>query len=313
MVAAIVTLSSGSTVVKWGEAPGTVIAAWRLVGASVAWWIVLAVRRHRSGTPLPTRQTWRAVAPAGVFFGLDLAIFFAAVNATSVAHAEFIGALTPILLMPIAIVVFHERPNSRALPFGLITLSGLGIVIFAGGSDGTATLHGDLLAAGALCSWVGYLVFSRRARATVGVIDFMSTVMPIGLLVAAPAALIDAGDEIWPLDGRAWAAVAILSVTTGMVGHALIATAQRLLDVGTISVMQVAQPAIAVCWAYVVLGETIKAVQIPGMILVIAGLVGFSLLQQRRAAPAPPASLCEPADTPPGGVDLTVGARGPSG
>ncbi len=301
MVASIVTLSSGSTVVKWGEAPGTVIAAWRLVGASLAWWVVLLVRRRRRGTPFPSKETWRAVGPAGVFFGLDLAIFFAAVNETSVAHAEFIGALTPLVLLPIAVVAFRERPNPRALPFGLVTLAGLGIVIFAGSSSGTATVRGDLMAGMAVCCWVGYLVFSRRARATVGVVDFMSTVMPIGLLFATPAAMLDAGGKLWPLDGRAWVAVAILSVTTGMVGHALIATAQRLLEVGTISVMQVAQPAAAVCWAYFVLGETIVAAQIPGMFLVIAGLVGFTVLQ-RRTAPAPPASLCEPADTPPNGI-----------
>lgn len=291
MAASIITLSSGSTVVKWASAPGPVVAAWRLLGATVAWWIVLLVRRRYRGVPLPSRRTWRAVAPAGVFFGLDLVVFFAAVNATSVAHAEFITALTPLLLVPIGVVAFHERPVARALPFGLVSLAGLAVVMFGGSSGGTATARGDLLIVAAMGCWISYLVFGRRARATVGVVDFMATVMPIGLLVAAPAAAIDAGGELWPLEARAWAAVAILSVTTGMVGHALIAVAQRLLAVGTISVMQVAQPAIAVCWAYLLLGETIEPVQVPGMALVVAGLVAFTVMQQRRVAAPPPLEL----------------------
>ena len=188
-------------------------------------------------------------------------------------------------------MLFHERPDMRAMPFGLVTLAGLAIVLFAGGGNSGASARGDLLVAAALLSWIAYLVCGRRARATVGVVDFMATLMPIGLLVAVPAVAIDAGGELWPLPSRAWAAIAILSVVTGMVGHALIAVAQRLLDVGTISVMQVAQPAIAVVWAFVMLGETIEPAQLPGMLLVIAGLIAFTLLQQRRTPIERPAPL----------------------
>ena len=92
---------------------------------------------------------------------------------------------------------------------------------------------------------------------------------------------IRAGGELWPLDGRAWASVLLLTVVTGMLGHGFIAIAQQLIDVGTISVMGVAQPAIAVCWAMVLLDEPVKAAQVPGMVVLLAGLIGFTLLQQR--------------------------------
>ena len=71
---------------------------------------------------------------------------------------------------------------------------------------------------------------------------------------------------------------------TGMIGHGLIVFAQREVDVGTISIIQVAQPAIAVVWGYLLLGEEIRAAQIPGMVLVIVGLVAFTIVSQRRAA-----------------------------
>ena len=281
MVLAIATLSSGTTLVKWGRADGTVIAFWRLIGATLAWWVILSIRRSRRGVPFPSRATWRAMVPAGLFFGGDLAVLFTAVNRTSIAHTEFIGSLTPLLVVPIGAALFHERPNPRAIPFAAVAIAGLAIVLAAGGKATGTSLEGDALVVIAVCLWAGYLVCSRMARSSVGVIDFMATVMPLALIVIAPTMAVRAGGELWPLDGRAWASVLLLTVVTGMLGHGFIAIAQQLIDVGTISVMGVAQPAIAVCWAMLLLDEPVKPAQVPGMAVLLAGLVGFTLLQQR--------------------------------
>jgi threonine/homoserine efflux transporter RhtA len=48
----------------------------------------------------------------------------------------------------------------------------------------------------------------------------------------------------------------------------------------------VSQPALAVAWGYVILGESIRAVQVPGMILVVVGLAAFTLVSQRRSVAA---------------------------
>ena len=68
-----------------------------------------------------------------------------------------------------------------------------------------------------------------------------------------------------------------------MLGHGLIAFAQREVDVATIGIIQVAQPALAVCWSYLVLGEQIRPAQVPGMVLVVVGLAAFTIASQRRA------------------------------
>ena len=114
----------------------------------------------------------------------------------------------------------------------------------------------------------------------------MTTMMLIGMITATPMALILAGDELWPLTAKGWIAISLLAVLTGMLGHGLIAFAQHKVDVGTISIIQVAQPALAVCWGYLLLGEEIRPAQVPGMVLVIVGLVAFTVVSQRRACGA---------------------------
>ncbi len=286
MVAAVLAFSSSSTVIKWSGVPGSVLAFWRMLLAVALWSTVVGVRRARTGRPLPSRQTWRAVLPAGLAFGLNISLFFTAIGRTSIAHAEFIASLSPVLLVPIGALLFHERPDRRALPWGLVSVAGLAIVLFLGGSQGGASVGGDLIMVLVVGTWITDLVTGRRARASVDVVDFMATVMPLGVITAAPVALVIAGDEIWPMSAKGWIAAGLLAVLTGMIGHGLIAFAQRELPVATIGIIQVAQPAIAVCWSYAILGEEIKPAQIPGMVLVIVGLVGFTVIAQRRSRSA---------------------------
>lgn len=295
MLVAVVVFSSASSLVKWSDAPGPTVAFWRMLLSSALWWVVLVVRRVVAGHPFPSRATWRAVLPAGAAFGANISIFFAAINHTSVAHAEFITALTPLVLVPIGMVIFREHLNPVAVPFGVLGLVGLALVLFGGSPGDGATARGDLLVLGSLATWTAYLVFGRKARYHVDVVDFMATLMPIGFVVAAPVAWIERSGDVWPVHGRAWIAIVLLAVLTGMVGHGLIAVAQRRLDVGTISVIQVAQPALAVCWAAVLLRESVSAAQLPGMALVLAGLAGFTRMQQRRPAVAPAIAVACPA------------------
>lgn len=273
---------------KWAETPGSAIAAWRMLVAIGVWWIVLSVHTRRTNAPWPRALTWRAVAPAGMLFGANLAVFFTAIGRTSIAHAEFIAALSPIALVPLGAVLFHERPNWRAMRWAVISLVGIAIVLFAGGDQGSASVGGDLLMIVVVVLWIGYLLTTKRARqAGIGTVEFMACAVPIGAVTAFPIAFVIAGDALWPLSGRAWLVVAALGVITGVGAHGLIVFAQNHVPVAAIGVIQVAQPALAVVWAYVLLGEAVAPAQIPGMVLVVVGLGLFTLSSQRRSVPRP--------------------------
>jgi len=283
VLGADVSFSISSTLVKWADTPGAVIAFWRMVGAVIVWWAVIGVRRVTTGTPPPSATTWRSVLPAGLFFGVNISLFFTAITKTSIAHAEFITSLAPFALVPVGALLFGEQPRWRALRWGAVSLVGIAIVLAFGPANGDASVGGDALVVVVVGTWVGYMITGRRARASVDVVDFMATMMPIGLLTAVPMALLLAADDIFPLSAKAWAASAMLTVLTGVVAHGLIAFAQREVDVGTISVIQVSQPALAVGWAMLLLREDVRAAQVPGMALVLLGLLAFTLASRRPA------------------------------
>jgi drug/metabolite transporter (DMT)-like permease len=282
VVAAVLAFSISGSFVKWSEQTGAVIAFWRMVGAIGAWWTVLLVAHLRNGVALPDRRTWRLVLPAGVFFGANISLFFTVITKTSIAHAEFIGSLSPLLVVPAGAVFFGEQPNWGALRFGVVSIAGVAIVLAFGSSNGVATVGGDLLMFVVVGTWVSYLLFARRARAAgVETITFMACLMPLGLLSATPIALTAGGSELFSVSARGWFVVALLVLLTGMVAHGCITFAQRHVPVAMISIMQIAQPALAVMWAFIILGETVRPLQVVGMALVICGLALFTRTSQR--------------------------------
>jgi drug/metabolite transporter (DMT)-like permease len=73
----------------------------------------------------------------------------------------------------------------------------------------------------------------------------------------------------------------ILAVLTGLAAHGWNVYAQKTIPIGTIGVAQVAQPALAVVWAFILLGEELGWRQALGMGIVTVGLLVFILLNER--------------------------------
>ena len=126
MVAAVLTFSASSTIIRKAGAPGPTIAFWRMLGSSVIWLAILRLREHR----FLTSAEWRRAVPTGVVLGVNVTLFYTAATRTSVANLEFISALAPLALLPAGAVLFHEKVDRRAALLGLLSIAGLALVLF---------------------------------------------------------------------------------------------------------------------------------------------------------------------------------------
>ena len=284
VIVAVVSFALSTPIVKWAGETGVVLAFWRMWMSTALWWALISALRVRrtSEVTYPSRQDWKLVLPSGLLFGLNISLLFTAVTRTSIAHAEFIGVLTPLLAVPGGALFFGERPNWGALKFGAISLVGVAMVLFFAPVGGAATLEGDPIMVAVLCVWTSYLLFTKRARSHgVSTTTFMVCMTPLGLLTAIPMSLILASDEILGMGPRGWLVAGVLAVLTGMVAHGCIAFAQQHLPLATITVMQTSQPALAVLFAFLILGEGVRAPQVVGMALVMIGITLFTLRANR--------------------------------
>ena len=280
LVLVILLFSMGSTLVKLAHTHGVTIAFWRLCLGSVIWSAILWFSEHRWLRLADLKAT---LAP-GIAFGLNITAFFIGVTKTSVASAEFTGALTPLIVVPLGAYFFKERLRLGALAFGGISLVGLAIVLFNAPPNGEFSWGGIVWIGCALCTWSTYLLTSRSARQGRTVAVVMAHLTPIAALVCLPIGLIVYPGELSTFTMRSWVFIVILAVVTGTVAHGLVVFAQKSVPIGVISMLQVSQPALAALWAVWLLDSSVRAIQILGMALVILGLIAVTVQTKRSTA-----------------------------
>ena len=269
----ITVFSFASTLVKRADTPAELVAFWRMVITSIVWNAIALLSGNR-----PSWRRIRRAALPGMFFGLDIAFFYLGATHNSVANAEMIGAMTPFIVVPLGAKLFGERLNSRALVFAVFAIGGVAMVLFAAPASGDASVRGSIFGVIALGCWAGYISGTRRVRGEMDVASYMAAMTPVATIAVLPLALLHG--HMLSITAHGWT----YTVMTGVLAHGLMVFAQSTIPIGTIGIAQIAQPALAALWSYLILGEVLNGWQFVGMLLVLAGLLGFVLLNQRNTA-----------------------------
>lgn len=272
--AVVLCFSLGSTLVKRANTPGITVAFWRMISTSLVWNALLAFQRQR----VHWADIKQALIP-GIFFGINIVTFYNGATHNSVANAELIGSLSPFIVVPIGARMFGERLNPRALLFALIAFGGVTLVLFSAPTKGDASTFGNVLGVASLLLWAGYIVTTRRFRQGMSVTTFMATITPIALVAISPLAIQQGGLDEVSNNGLLY--IGLLTFVTGVGAHGLMVFAQKSIAIGTIGIAQVAQPALAACWSFLLVGESLHGLQLVGMVMVLVGILSFILVNQR--------------------------------
>jgi drug/metabolite transporter (DMT)-like permease len=283
VIGLVVAFSLSSTLVKRAETPGVLVAFWRMVAVSLVWNLLLAM----TGRHVTKANVRQALVP-GVFFGLNLAVFFAGATHNSVANAALIGSLAPFLIVPAGALLFREFIRPRALVFAALAFGGVGLVLLSAPPNGDASLQGNVFGLTAMLLLVAYVVATRHFRQEMDVTTFMATICPIAAVAVLPLAI--AHGDMFTMSSTGWTFMLILTFTSGVAAQGLNVFAQKTIQIGTIGVAQVAQPALAVVWSFLLLGEVVNPRQMAGIAIVVCGLLAFIVLHQ-RGRPRDPARL----------------------
>jgi drug/metabolite transporter (DMT)-like permease len=254
---------------------------------------VLVISRRRLYWPV----LWRSL-PGGILLCGDIALFFSAVKLTSIADATIIGALQPVLVLFIAKPLFGEHVRLADIGWTALAIGGMAVVIL--GSTGTAGRHGalgDLLAAGSVCCWTAYWLFSKRARtgpsrsseATgpadgIGSIEYTAGVMLVAAVAMVPVTLLSR-EHLTAGTPEDWVWLGLLVLLPGG-AHLLTNWAHRFVDISVSSVIVSINPVIAAGAAAVILHQSLDAWQTIGGVVAIAGVV----MVARRAAKVEPSA-----------------------
>jgi drug/metabolite transporter (DMT)-like permease len=279
---AVVIWGASSVLVKAIDGiDGVGISFYRLLFATgfLGSWFLL-----RGGRFSP-RMLWLCV-PGGVTFALDLMFFFSALRETSTANATVIGALQPILLLPIGIRLFGEHVDRSVVAWSFVAVTGTVVVVLGGHGLPQWSPYGDLLATLALISWTAYFVASKSARNRLGSVEYFTGLTVVALAVITPYTFL-AGADLSPDAGSDWVAIVAVTLFSGALGHVLLNWSYPHVPLQVMSLLTLLVPVVATTGAVLFLDEPMDPLQWVGMAVVVAALAEVVRRTSRPRAPAP--------------------------
>jgi drug/metabolite transporter (DMT)-like permease len=246
-----------------------------------------------------TRRLLRRSLYGGLTFLADLVLFFVALDHTSVANASVIGALQPLLVLLVANRLFGEQAQRAELLWGAVAIAGAAVVVLGGDGGGANSLGGDLFAVGALLAWTAYFVATKEARRHLGAFEYLTGMSIVAAIAVIPLALLFRG-SLGGTTAGGWATIVAITVINGLLGHFLMSWAHGHASLLTVSLLTLAIPVVGAATAAVFIDEPVTAVQVIGMIGVVAALALVTLSTARRAPALVEADLdaLEPAPHP---------------
>lgn len=282
VVAGAACLACSSMLVKLsGTAPATAAAyrcgyALPVLGA-LLWW-----ERRRRVAPT-AREVWVALL-AGLFLGLDLVLWHAAIAASGAGIATVVVNLQ-VVFVGLAGWLTGERPPGRVVLTLPAALGGLTLVSGVFGTSATEPLLGTVLGVAAAVAYAGFLLTLRLATPRRGVVIAPLFWVTLSAAVFSVAAAIPAGGldpPDWPAHG--W--LVLVALSGQVAGWLLVAVSLPRLPALLTSLILVVQPVAAVLLAAMVLGERFTLAQAMGCAALLAAVGYASGAPWRRSDPA---------------------------
>ena len=213
---------------------------------------------------------WRAAVLGTLNVGAFFALLFVAADRLPGGVAATLGAIQPLVVAGLGVVVLRERAPATTLIAGLLGVAGVALLVLRPSArlDAIGVAAG---LAGALCMASGVVLTKRWGR-PVGLLAATSWQLLAGAVVLAPLALAVEGVPPAPttsnLAGYAWFATLGTSVA-----YVLWFRGVSLLPVGRVSLLGLVSPLVATGAGWLVLDQSLTAWQLVGAALVVTAVV----------------------------------------
>ncbi|MFC7528039.1 DMT family transporter [Actinoplanes sp. GCM10030250] len=271
LVVAVLAVSSSAPLIAFAAAPALAVAFWRNgLAAVVLTPVALLTRRTEVRGVLRRREGFLCVL-AGLTLAAHFATWMPSVQLGSVATATALVATQPVWQGLIAAA--QGRRPSTAGWIG-ITLAVAGAAWATGADLGVSTqaVFADILALlGAMAAAV-YTALGERARATLSTTTYTWICYGTCAIVLL-AVCLAGGVQLRGYDGQTWAAILAIVAGAQLLGHSMFNYALQHTSATTVSVLILLEVPGAALLAWAWLGQTPRWESLPGLALLLLGVV----------------------------------------
>ncbi len=282
----ILAVSMAAILVRWANAPATVMGFWRMFIASLVMTLPVAVSGFRfqvpssrfevhasRSTPHASRFTSSSLAAlAGIFFAFNLTAWNVGALTTTAANVTLLGNLS-VVWVPLASLWLFKRTLRAVFWVGLVcAMSGVVIILSQDLVAHPALGVGDGFGIAASIVYTGYLLTMERVRAGLNALVawWISTTTSAVVLLVLCFAL---GTPLTGYPLTSYAIFVTMALANQIGGFLSLNYALGYVPAPILSTSMLAQPVLTALFAIPLLGQSLGLVQILGGALVMAGIV----------------------------------------
>ncbi len=266
----VVSVSFAAIFIRLADAPVLVIAAYRLMLASLLINPIAYARSRyellhliKAGLGLPLLS--------GVLLALHFVLWIASLSYTTVASSVVLVTANPVFVALASHFLFREKLRRQVIVGIAVCLAGAALIGYGDWTLGLKPLFGDLLALLGAIAVAGYYLIGRRLRQTTGVLSYASIVYSSAALVLLLSALA----LRYPLLGYSsttYVMLVLLALVPQTVGHLSLNWSLRFVSATLVAIAVLGEPVGATILALAILHEVPTLTQVLGGILILGGI-----------------------------------------
>lgn len=265
----IAAVSTASIFIKLCDAPALIIAAYRVVLASL---VLTPFACHRKiwGAWNRTEVLWLLLS--GLFLSLHFAFWIASLKFTSVASSVVLVSTHPVFVGLGGWLFLRERVGWSLMLGIVLSVLGSGLISYGDlGLAGQALLGDGLAILGAITA-SGYLLLGRKMRKSQGLLSYVFPVYATAGIVTVVLGLLFR-ERFTGYSTHTYLFLLLLALVPQLIGHTTFNWALRYLPASLVAITILGEPVGSTLLAYLVLGETLTPLKVFGGTLILAGIL----------------------------------------
>ena len=273
---AVLCVSFSSIFIRWSDAPALVIAAYRMLFASLML-LPFAVIHREAQFKFLDRKTVSWLLVIGLVLALHFATWITSLGMTSVASSTILVTSHPLLVGAVSILLFKESGKWTAIG---VTVGFAGVVFISLMSMQDGSWDGNLLAfIGGVFAGV-YILAGRVLRKKVNLIAY-AFIIYLSAAVFLFAAAFILGEPVWPYPWQEIALFLLLAGVSTILGHTVYNWSLKYVTAPLVSASLLGEPILASLLAAVLLAELPSPYIFIGGALILIGVL-FVLYDELR-------------------------------